>query len=669
MPRELRPQAGPQEAFLSCQADGAIFGGAAMGGKSFGILLESTRYIGDPHYTGIIFRRKSTEITTPGALWDTALRVYGARAQMRRNDLTATFKSGCKIRFSHLEYEDNKYDHQGGQYCFIAFDELITFTRTQFFFLLTRNRPADGCFKRPYWRATCNPDADSWVRELVDWWIDPDTGYAIPERSGVIRYYTVAEDEMLWVDEDWRDEDGLPPRSFTFIPSYIEDNPIGMKQDPSYRANLRAQDAVTRERLEKGNWNISYRGGMFKGDWFIIEDHVPRDLKWQIRYWDFAATEKKKEGDDPDWSAGALLAMHQGELWIGGMEHFRTTPAETEKRVKHTAQVDGREVAVAIEEERGSSGKFVVDYYRRKVLKGYEVYGDMPTGDKVTRAKPIAALAEQGNVHLVRGEWNRKFLAEAGSFPLAKKDQIDAVSGGYKVIHQTNRVFSSYVSAPYGNFADVNIDFGRTRPADAQIYGTVRWTKEGALCGNWYYWGRKSQTLRVYWEKIEPNPTIQGFAREMVEASQVPMKQVPNFLSVERVYGNAEMFMSGEDVARVMRKGGLRVRPNPRFEESGALLLTNTMFAMRQIIVSKTACPETDTQYKTWCVEKGRPSKGFPLCRSQLVVVNQLRVSGELSGSKEIKPYSKEKRQLRDKLRGTGPLFKGRDRQNDWLAT
>jgi len=265
----IKPQKGPQEDFLRCPADGCVFGGSAFGGKSYAILIESLRYINDPHYTGIIFRRKSTEITTPGGLWDTAQNIYSSiniKAEMTNHNLTATFPSGAKIKFSHLEHETNKFDHHGGQYCFIGFDELTTFTRSQFFYLLTRNRPADGCNKRPYWRATCNPDADSWVRELISWWIDDDTGYADKELSGILRHYTILDDQIIWVDAYWRDEGGLSPRSLTFIPSSIKDNPAGMKADPNYEANLRAQDNVTRERLLYGNWNISYRGGMFRQD-------------------------------------------------------------------------------------------------------------------------------------------------------------------------------------------------------------------------------------------------------------------------------------------------------------------------------------------------------------------------------------------------------------------
>jgi len=36
---EIRPQKGPQTQLMECEADICIFGGAAGGGKSFGLLL------------------------------------------------------------------------------------------------------------------------------------------------------------------------------------------------------------------------------------------------------------------------------------------------------------------------------------------------------------------------------------------------------------------------------------------------------------------------------------------------------------------------------------------------------------------------------------------------------------------------------------------------------
>jgi hypothetical protein len=52
--------------------------------------------------------------------------------------------------------------------------------------MVSRNRSTFGV--RPYIRAS-NPDADSRVGDFLAWWIDPESGLAIPERAGVLRYY------------------------------------------------------------------------------------------------------------------------------------------------------------------------------------------------------------------------------------------------------------------------------------------------------------------------------------------------------------------------------------------------------------------------------------------------------------------------------------------------
>ena len=64
--------------------------------------------------------------------------------------------------------------------------------------MVSRNRST--CGVRPYIRATCNPDADSWVADFLAWWIDPETGLPIPERAGVLRYYIRVSDKIVWAD-------------------------------------------------------------------------------------------------------------------------------------------------------------------------------------------------------------------------------------------------------------------------------------------------------------------------------------------------------------------------------------------------------------------------------------------------------------------------------------
>ena len=96
--------------------------------------------------------------------------------------------------------------------------------------------------EKPYIRATCNPDADSWVAEFIAWWIDQETGLPIPERAGVVRYFIRINDALIWGNslEELREKYGADvlPKSVTFIPAKLTDNPALMAADPGYLANL-----------------------------------------------------------------------------------------------------------------------------------------------------------------------------------------------------------------------------------------------------------------------------------------------------------------------------------------------------------------------------------------------------------------------------------------------
>lgn len=452
----IRPQEGPQWDFCSTTADIAFYGGMAMGGKSFALLIEGGRGVPDPNYTGVIFRRKYVEITQGGGLWDTSENIYPSLGGVGiKGNTEWRFPSGCKIKMTHLNNEENKKDHQGAQYTYMGFDELTHFTKSQFFYLMSRNRSPAGCTLKPYIRATFNAEP-GWVADLIAWYWDPETGYPIPERSGVIRYFVRRNDDVVWVSKEYRDESGLPPKSFTFISSAMEDNPLGMLANPDYKATINSLDHVTRERLGKSNFLIQEGGNMFKPEWFEVVDSAPAGMK-MIRYWDFAATEvSEKDKNDPDWTAGALCGIWDHTLYIVDVIYHRETPGQTELTLINTASQDGRDVEIWWEEEKGSAGKFT-SHYLRSTFKGYDAHPDPVSGQKTDRAKPWSAWAEFGRVKLVRGAWNRQFLSWASSFPDGKRDVIDAcfvagtmVSTIYGLKPIENIVWGDLILTPIG---------------------------------------------------------------------------------------------------------------------------------------------------------------------------------------------------------------------------
>jgi hypothetical protein len=67
----MSAQLGPQTDFLRSPADICIYGGAAGGGKTVGLILEPLRYVGRvANFTVVFFRRTTPQITNPGGLWD-----------------------------------------------------------------------------------------------------------------------------------------------------------------------------------------------------------------------------------------------------------------------------------------------------------------------------------------------------------------------------------------------------------------------------------------------------------------------------------------------------------------------------------------------------------------------------------------------------------------------
>lgn len=437
----IRPQAGPQEAFLSTPADIAIYGGSAGGGKTWGLLLEPMRHIGNPKFGAVIFRRTTVQIKNEGGLWDESMNLYpSAGGDPKEHSLTWKFRSGATISMSHLEHEKTVLNWQGSQIALLLFDELTHFSESQFFYMLSRNRSM--CGVRPYVRATCNPDADSWVAKFIAWWIDDLTGLPIPERAGKLRWFVRVGEALFWADSPEElahhtmlNEEGvsvpIPPKSVTFIPAKLTDNKALMAADPGYMATLLALPMVERERLLGGNWKIRPAAGLyFNRSWVEVVDAVPSDMRI-VRGWDLAAT-IKTDTNDPDWTSGTKLGKTSGGVYyVMHRIKDRRSPSGVEALIKNTASQDGREVEISLPQDPGQAGKSQIANLT-KLLDGYTVRSSPESGDKITRFSPFSAQAEAGNVKVLRGDWNESWFQELEGFPeAAKDDDVDSTSRAY----------------------------------------------------------------------------------------------------------------------------------------------------------------------------------------------------------------------------------------------
>jgi predicted phage terminase large subunit-like protein len=446
----MGPQPGPQTDFLASPADIVIFGGGRGGGKSIGLILDPVRYVSVPGFNAVIFRRTRPQITMEGGLWLDSAKIYPSLgAYPRETQLDWRWPEvGSSIRFAHLEHAKNLQDWLGAQIAYIGFDQLEAFTEFEFFYLLACNRST--CGVEPCVRATCNPDPDSWLRRFLSWWIDEETGYPIVERSGVLRWFVrLGDDSLRWFDSKEDGEAAVrslgldprdnPPTSVTFIRSLVDDNPALLEINPQYVGRLNTMAKVERERFRHGNWNARPTAGtVFQRGWFVPVEVAPTNVRRRIRYWDRAATEVSAESPDPDWTVGMRVALlDDGRFVIEHAERMRATSAKVEARIKNLGwQEKPLRCKVGLERDPAAAGKSEANYLTRQ-LRGLDVAVIPASGDKLTRALPASAQAEQGNVLIVSGEWNDAVLRVLEAFDGSEKghdDDVDALSGAVNAL-------------------------------------------------------------------------------------------------------------------------------------------------------------------------------------------------------------------------------------------
>jgi predicted phage terminase large subunit-like protein len=175
-----------------------------------------------------------------------------------------------------------------------------------------------------------------------------------------------------------------------------------------------------------------HEGNLFRRDWFGLVTHVPAHCR-RVRYWDKAGTEGAGA-----FSCGVLTAFDpQTKIYyIEDLVRGQWSAFRREAIIKQTAQLDASaygklSVSIWVEREPGSGG---LESAQATIanLPSFIVRADRPTGDKVLRARPLAAQAEAGNVKIKNADWSRGYLDRMGAFPYGTyKDDTDASSGAF----------------------------------------------------------------------------------------------------------------------------------------------------------------------------------------------------------------------------------------------
>lgn len=173
-------------------------------------------------------------------------------------------------------------------------------------------------------------------------------------------------------------------------------------------------------------------GGLFKRHWFRVVDEVPAEARVNtVRRWDMAAT-LQEPGKDPDATACVKMGRDaMGRVFILDVVEMFDTPGNVDLAIKALASQDGGQNRTILPLDPGAAGIGRMEAQSR-FLAPLAVEFIRETGDKGERARGLSSFAEAGNVFVLRGAWNDKFLDQLAGFPTAAHDDmVDAAAGAF----------------------------------------------------------------------------------------------------------------------------------------------------------------------------------------------------------------------------------------------
>jgi predicted phage terminase large subunit-like protein len=176
-------------------------------------------------------------------------------------------------------------------------------------------------------------------------------------------------------------------------------------------------------------------GGMFHTDHFQFTSDIYNSNMYvrTVRYWDKAGT-----AGGGAYTCGVKISrLKNGMFLIDDVKRGQWSTNQRENIIKQTAEADGKDVWVVVEQEPGSGGKESAEATIRN-LAGFLADKDKPTGSsgsKENRADPLSVQVNNGNVLLRIASWNKLFIDEFALFPNSTyKDQVDATAGGFNFL-------------------------------------------------------------------------------------------------------------------------------------------------------------------------------------------------------------------------------------------
>lgn len=424
----IAPRSLKQKAFIDSRASITIFGGAMGSGKTYLGVMAFLPYIPFKNFRGLILRRTLPELKGSGGVLDTCKDLFfrvDPKARWKEQQNKFVFSSGAEIYLRPFEREEEERKLQGLQANLILVDEAQFFTERQVLFLESRNRYPKCTECPPRMLLTANPLKSSFLRKWLDKWIDKD-GYPDKERECQTYYASrqeghlvVSEDKESLVYFDERTGDRVEPKSITFIPANIYDNPVLMKNDPTYINKLHGMSPVDKAKYLYGSWDAEEKSsGYWKKEWCEFVELAPMLAVKRVRAWDLAGTLESELNTNPDYTVGALLSRDKfGNTYVEDIRRFRARFGEVFEKMVEVAKEDGDDVLISVPQDAGSAGKaYAMTMIRDLADLGYYAKAKPSNKSKLTRFAPFCAASEAGTVKIVTGEWNEAFISELEDF-------------------------------------------------------------------------------------------------------------------------------------------------------------------------------------------------------------------------------------------------------------
>ncbi len=438
-----------QKVLLDQETDILLTGGGAGSGKTHTCIVKALKFAEDPNARVLVLRLTYPSLKSIGGIVEEAGKIYrDFGTEWKVQPLEHHFPNGAMVKFVAMPTDLREV--QGWQPTHVIIDEGAEFTLADILALQARIRSTTYKGKLSM-TITCNPDRNSWLYDWVEYSLDPETGIPKPGTEEIIRWFVILGGVIHWGDcpeqlfkehgEGYTYGDNFIPLSFRFIPMTIEDNPVILKTNPRYKANLLAQSRVAQLRFLYGSWTAVPEGSsVFNRDWVPIIEFAPPVVSQRVRSWDLAYSIPSETYPNPDYTAGVKMSRtREGRYVIEHVHRDRKLTDGVIRMIIDVAEQDGKNQLLTYPRDNGG-GKSSSMFFARSFAEAGLISRGIPISShasKMQRFLPFCSLCEAGLVSMVRGPWNEAFLVELEHFDGSKKrkdDQVDATSDAFNTL-------------------------------------------------------------------------------------------------------------------------------------------------------------------------------------------------------------------------------------------